>query len=145
MQREAIANVTTYVQLTVWMVHYFVYLSNLWCLGPKSCKQSCPNASMTDISFIKCRSFMYLPFLANTCLSGIQLTVKSAGTILWMSEKFTFLNLPVGSATSNFNFTTLKFDTYFMSHVDVFIKIHYLLLSHLFCNGRHCHACHIVA
>ena len=70
---------------------------------------------------------MYLPFLANTCSSEIQLTMKSAGKILWTSDMFTFLSPPVGSETSNcfvpISFTILKFGAYFASYVDFFVKV----------------------
>ena len=81
---------------------------------------------MTDTSFSIHELFMYLPFLANTFSSAIQLIMKSAGKILCMSDTFTFLSLPVGSETSNclvpLSLSILKFGTYLASHFDLLSK-----------------------
>ena len=80
-----------------------------------------------------CWSFIYLPFMANTCSSGIQLSMKSAGKILCMSDTFTLLSLPVRSDTSNclmtISLTILKFGTYLVSHVNFLSKFVIIIKS----------------
>ena len=66
--------------------------------------------------------FMYLPFLAKTCSSGIQLTMNSDGNILCTLQIFTFWSLSVRSETScclvTINLMILKFGMYFASQFD---------------------------
>ena len=70
---------------------------------------------------------MYLPFLAKTCSSGMQLTMNSDGNTLCTSQMFTSLSLPVRSETSScfvpINLMILKFGMYFAFPIQFFIKI----------------------
>ena len=81
---------------------------------------------MTITALCTCESFMYLPFLANTCSSRMQLTMNSDGNILCTSQMFTFLSLPVRSEMSScfvpINLMTLKFDMYFTSQFNFSLK-----------------------
>ena len=81
---------------------------------------------MTTISLSMWGSFMYLPFLAKTCSSGMLLTMNSDSKILCTSQIFPFLSLPVRSETSSclvpINLMTLKLGMYFASLFDFVSK-----------------------
>ena len=74
---------------------------------------------MTVTSLCLLGSFMYLPFLAENCSSGMQLTMNSDSKILCNSQMFTFLGLSIGPEISSslvpINLMILKFGMYFVS------------------------------
>ena len=95
-----------------------------WCLILTFMKLSHKNASMTVTTFRMHGSFMYLPSLAKTCSSGMQLTLNSDGKILCTSQMFTFLSLPVrleiSSCPASINCTILKLGMYLVSQFDFY-------------------------
>ena len=96
-------------------------------------KLSCRKVSMITTSSSMHGLFMYLPFLAKTCASGMQLTMNSDGKILCTSQMFTFFNLPVGSEASSclvpINLMILKLGMYFASQIDYLSKFLIIIKS----------------
>ena len=72
---------------------------------------------MPITSLIMHGSFMYLPFLAKTCLYGMQLIMNSDGKTSCTSQMFTFLSLAAQLETSSClvptNLMILKIGMYF--------------------------------
>ena len=68
---------------------------------PDLWKILCTNTFIVATLFCILGSFVYLPLLLKSCLSGIEPGIWSNGTILCTSHTLTFLILPVGSHTSS--------------------------------------------